>query len=95
LPYAYQRRAASYYNLKDYSRTADDYIAVIEKFPTHPIASGVLLPLQESLSLSDRTGEFDKYLAQFKSANPDAKGIEIRRLKFYRFSIPFASGLAD
>jgi len=76
LPYAYQRRAASYYNLKDYTKTADDYIAVMEKFPTHPIATGVLLPLQESLSLSNRSGEFEKYITQFKAANPDAKGIE-------------------
>src|SRR5258706_5583666 len=76
LPYAYHRRAASYYTLKDYTKTADDYIAVMEKFPTHPIATGVLLPLQESLSLSNRSGEFEKYITQFKAANPDAKGIE-------------------
>jgi tetratricopeptide (TPR) repeat protein len=76
LPYAYQRRAASYYNQKDYNKTAGDYIAVLENFPTHPITAGVLLPLQESLSLSNRSGEFDKYLAQFKASNPDAKGME-------------------
>jgi TolA-binding protein len=76
LPYAYQRRAAANYNLKDYSKTADDYIEVLERFPAHPIASGVLLPLQEALGLAKRSAEFDRYLTQFKTANPDAKGIE-------------------
>jgi tetratricopeptide (TPR) repeat protein len=76
LPYAYQRRAAASYNLKDYSKTADDYIAVLEKFPSHPIANTVLLPLQEALTLASRSGDFDQYFVRFKSANPDAKGIE-------------------
>lgn len=76
LPYAFQRRAAAYYNLKDYNKTANDYIAVLEKFPSHPIASGVLLTLQEALTLANRSSDFSKYLTQFKAANPDAKGIE-------------------
>lgn len=77
LPYAYTRRAASYYNLKNYDQTANDYISVLEKFPAHPVVQDLLLPLQESLNLANRSGEFDRYLAQFKQANPDAKGIEL------------------
>lgn len=75
-PYAYSRRAAAHYNLKNYSQTADDYIAVVEKFPSHPAGEDVLLPLQEALRLAGRADEFDKYLAGYKQANPDAKGIE-------------------
>jgi tetratricopeptide (TPR) repeat protein len=75
-PYAYTRRAASYYNLKEYSKTANDYIAVLENFSNHPASNDVLIPLQEALNLAGRSGEFDKYLAGFKTANPDAKGIE-------------------
>ncbi len=77
LPYAYTRRAASYYNLKNYDQTANDYIAVFDKFPAHPVAQDLLLPLQEALNLANRSGEFDRHLAQFKQANPDAKGIEL------------------
>ena len=77
LPYGYLRRAASYYNLKDFNKTSDDYIAIIEKFPAHPLTNEVLLPLQESLNLAGRNAEFDKYMTQFKTANPGAKGIEI------------------
>jgi TolA-binding protein len=76
LPYAYSKRAASYYNLKDYNKTAADYIYVIEHYTTHPAADGVLVSLQEALNLANRSGEFDKYLALVKSANPDAKGLE-------------------
>ena len=70
-------RAASYYNLKDFNKTSDDYISIIEKFPAHPLTNEVLLPLQESLNLAGRNSEFDKYMTQFKTSNPGAKGIEI------------------
>lgn len=76
IPFAYSRRAAANFNLKNYGQTADDYIAVVEKFPVHPVVQDVILPLQEALRLSGRMDEFDKYLTQFKQANPDAKGIE-------------------
>jgi TolA-binding protein len=76
LPYAYAKRAASYYNLKDYNKTAADYIYVIEHYTTHPAADGVLVSLQEALNLAGRSSEFDKYLGLVKSANPDAKGLE-------------------
>ena len=75
-PYAYSRRAAANYNLKNYSQTADDYIAVVEKYPGHPAGEEVLLPLQEALRLAGRGDEFEKYLGLYKQANPDAKGIE-------------------
>jgi TolA-binding protein len=76
-PYAHVRRAASYFNLKEYSKTSQDYITVIEKYGNHPASKDVLLPLQESLNLEGKSGEFDKYLALYKTANPDAKGIEV------------------
>lgn len=75
-PYAYTKRAASNYNLKDYNKTADDYITVLKQYPTHPGSKDVLLPLQEALNLAGRSDEFDKYLAGYRQNNPDAKGIE-------------------
>lgn len=76
LPYAYAKRASAYYNLKDYGKTASDYIYVIEHYTTHPAADGVLVSLQEALNLAGRSGEFDKYFGMVRSANPDAKGLE-------------------
>jgi tetratricopeptide (TPR) repeat protein len=76
IPYAYMRRAAAYYNLKEYGKTADDYIVVLQNYSTHPAAADVLVPLQEALGLANRASEFDTFLAGYKKANPDAKGIE-------------------
>ncbi|MEQ9591029.1 MAG: tetratricopeptide repeat protein [Cyclobacteriaceae bacterium] len=76
VPYAYMRRAASNYNLKDFNKTAEDYITIVEEYPSHPVANDALLPLQEALNLAGRTSEFESHISSFKSANPDAKGIE-------------------
>ncbi|HMR56349.1 MAG TPA: tetratricopeptide repeat protein, partial [Cyclobacteriaceae bacterium] len=44
--------------------------------PSHPASKDVLIPLQEALNLSNRPGEFDKYLAGYAKAHPDSKSIE-------------------
>ncbi|MBS1950921.1 MAG: hypothetical protein OJF59_003311 [Cytophagales bacterium] len=75
-PYAFVRRAAANYNLKEYNKTSEDYITAIEKYGNHPATKDVLLPLQESLNLAGRSAEFNKYLSEYKKANPDAKGVE-------------------
>jgi TolA-binding protein len=77
LPYAYMRRAASYYNLKQYDKTISDYVAVLKQFPTHPSAQQVLLPLQEALSIAGRPGEFENFLTAYKQANPESKNLEV------------------
>ena len=77
LPYAYMRRAASNFNLKQYDKTINDYQAVLKQFPTHPAAQQVLLPLQEALGLAGRGAEFESSLAEFKKANPENKNLEV------------------
>ena len=76
LPYAYMRRASSYYNLKQFDKTVSDYATVVSQFSNHPLAQEALVPLQDALSQAGRPGEFDAYLAQFKRANPENKGLE-------------------
>ncbi len=76
LPYAYMRRASSYYNLRQYDRTIADYSTVVRQFTNHPLAQEALLPLQDALSQAGRSGEFDSYMAHFKRANPENKGVE-------------------
>ncbi|MFN8334305.1 MAG: tetratricopeptide repeat protein [Cyclobacteriaceae bacterium] len=77
LPYAYERRAASNYNLKEYDKTIADYETVIKQFPSHPVARQVLLPLQEALSVAKRSDEYDQYLAMVTNANPGGKDLEV------------------
>jgi TolA-binding protein len=76
LPYAHMSRATAYFNLKQYDRTINDYIEVLTKFPTHPVAQDALLPLQEALNVAGRSAEFEGHLAQFKKINPDNKNLE-------------------
>ncbi|HEY0743093.1 MAG TPA: tetratricopeptide repeat protein [Chryseosolibacter sp.] len=76
LPYAYMRRASSYFNLKQYDKSIADYGAVIRQFPTHPLAQEVLLPLQDALTAAGKSAEFETYLAQFKKANPGNQALE-------------------
>ena len=76
IPYAFLRRGASFFNLKQYDRTIGDYTNVIQQFPSHPAAQEALIPLQEALNLSGRSGEFEKYLAIVKKSAPDNKGLE-------------------
>ncbi|MDX1628051.1 MAG: tetratricopeptide repeat protein [Fulvivirga sp.] len=76
VPYGYMRRASSYYNLKQYDEAIEDYLIVLNRFTSHPVAGEALLPLQEVLNLQERSDEFDKYLAMYKKANPDEKGLE-------------------
>ncbi len=77
LPYAYMRRAASNFNLKQYDKTVSDYQAILKQFPTHPLAQQVLLPLQEALTMAGKGGEFETYLADYKKANPENKNLEV------------------
>lgn len=76
LPYAYMRRAASAFNLKQYDRTIADYGFLVKEYPTHPLAQEALLPLQEALNAAGRFSEFDAYLSSVKNANPEGKGFE-------------------
>jgi TolA-binding protein len=76
IPYAYMRRAAASFNLKEYDRTVNDYAYILKEYPSHPVAQDALLPLQEALNLTGKSGEFDDYLALFKRSNPDSKGLE-------------------
>jgi TolA-binding protein len=76
VPYAYMRRATSYSNLKQHDRAVQDYATVIQQFPSHPAAQEALMPLQEVLNVSGRSGDFETYLAQFKKANPENTSLE-------------------
>jgi tetratricopeptide (TPR) repeat protein len=76
LPYAYMRRASSYFNLKQYDKAITDYATILKKFPAHPVAQEVLIPLQDVLTAAGKSADFETYLAQAKKDNPNNKGLE-------------------
>lgn len=90
VPYAYMRRATSYYNLKQYDRAAADYTTIFQQFPTHPVARQVLPLFQETLNMAGRGQEFDQYLALYKQANPGDSNLEV--IEFERGKNAYFSG---
>lgn len=75
-PYAYRSQALSNFNLKNYEGAANGYIRILEKYPSHAIANSALLGLQEVLTLQNRSEEFARYLAMYKTANPADQALE-------------------
>ncbi len=95
---AYMRRAASYFNLKQYDKAVQDYNSILKEFPTHPIAQEVLIPLQDALTAAGRSGDFENYLATFKKANPDNKNlenIEFETAKNLYFDQPYQKAISS
>ena len=71
IPYAHTKRALAYYNVKQYDNTISDYQLVLKQHINHESANDALIGLQETLNLLGRSGEFDAYLASYKTANPE------------------------
>lgn len=76
VPHALLKRGFSNYNLQNYNQSKRDYERILDDYPSHSTASSAISALQEVLTLQNRTSEFDKYLAKYKSANPDNKSLE-------------------
>jgi TolA-binding protein len=57
--------------LKQYDKTLVDYQTVLDQYINHESANDALIGLQETLNLLGRSPEFDRYFAQYKTANPD------------------------
>ncbi len=75
IPYVLVDRAISHANLRDHESSIADYRRVLEEYPRHNIANNALLGLQESLMAANRSDEFSGFLEQYKSANPEDKGL--------------------
>ncbi|MEQ8924453.1 MAG: tetratricopeptide repeat protein, partial [Fulvivirga sp.] len=97
VPYALLRRGSANYNLKNYTKTVQDYTNLLKSYPTHTVSRDVLLPLQEVLNLSNRGAEFDALLAEYKSKNPDKKGlenVEFETAKNFYFNLDYKKAIA-
>ena len=89
IPFALVDRAISYYNQKDYDASIQDYQRVINEYPRHQVANDALLGLQEVLSVTNRSDEFNQYLTKYKTANPEDKelaSVEFETAKSFYFN---------
>ncbi|MDH5382162.1 MAG: tetratricopeptide repeat protein, partial [Cyclobacteriaceae bacterium] len=76
VPYALVRRASAFYNLGQKNQAIVDYEKIFSDHIRHEIAKDALIPIQELLTDVGRSDDYDKYLAMYKVANPDEKGLE-------------------
>jgi len=75
-PTALQKRAVSYYNLKEYDKALADNKRIINDYSTSPAAYSALLSIQEILGIQNKTEDFEPILAKYKDSNPDSKDLK-------------------
>ena len=76
IPYAYESRALAHFNLRNYDAAERDYKSILDKYITSRVANSALLGLQNTLTIQDKTLEFDQYLTKYRSANPENEALE-------------------
>src|SRR5690554_2410888 len=76
VPFALEGRAIANYSLKNYDETINDYRRILDAYPNSGNADAALVGLQETLSLQGRSGEFSKYLSDYKKSNPDNASLQ-------------------
>lgn len=76
IPFALQRRATAYSNLRQYDKAVVDYQRILNQYPTSKTANSALLGLQEALNNAGRAEEFTAALAKYKQSNPQDNSLE-------------------
>jgi len=76
IPYAHESRALSQFNLRNYDAAEADYKIILDNYITSSVANSALLGLQNTLTIQDKTIEFNQYLSKYKAANPDNEALE-------------------
>lgn len=75
VPYALMREAIAHANLQQHEKALENYKALLDRFITHELAGSAISGMQQALTQLGRNEEFDRYLAQYKMANPDDESL--------------------
>ena len=75
-PVALQKRAVSYFNLKEYDKAVKDYEQIVTDYPKSSVAYSSLLSIQEILALQEKSESFAPILAKFKEGNPEGRDLK-------------------
>ncbi len=75
VPYALNFRAISFRNQGNYEKAIDDYKRIIYDYPNHAIAVEALAGMQDALSRSDRSEEFEYFREAFVKSNPEGTSL--------------------
>ncbi len=89
VPNALVKRAVGHYNLQKYNLAIADYQKVLDDFITHKVANSALLGLQEAVSVAGSDVNVDRYIENYRRANPNdtlLENIEFEAAKGKYFS---------
>jgi len=75
-PYSYLKRAISYYNLKSYEQSENDYLFLLKNFKSKEIYNESILGIQKVVNFTENFSILSEYLEKFKSLYPNDKSIE-------------------
>jgi tetratricopeptide (TPR) repeat protein len=70
IPNALNFRAIANINLNNNEKAVQDFKRIIYEYPTHPIAVEALSGIQDALSASDNSEDFNRYRDEFVKNNP-------------------------
>lgn len=75
VPFALNFRAISFRNLGNYEKAIEDYKRIIYDFPNHAITVEALAGMQDALSNTDRSEEFEYFREAFVKNNPEGTAL--------------------
>ncbi len=74
---AYLNRAVSRTNLEKLAGAKNDYVAVLENYPTSEVAFDAILGLQALEQKGQKVAQLKALIAKYKEANPDDTSVEV------------------
>lgn len=77
VPEALLNRGIARKNLGKMGESASDYATILEKYVTSEFALNAILGLQELQQAGARINNLDKYIADYKEANPESGSLEL------------------
>ena len=76
IPFSYLKRAVSYYNLKSYEHSENDYLFLLKNFKSKDIYNESILGIQKVVNFTENFSILSENLERFKNLYPDDKNIE-------------------
>ena len=71
IPYSFLNRATSYFNLKSYDQSEDDYLYVLKNISDEKIQSQAILGMQKIVSFTNNFTQLNSLITEYKNRFPD------------------------
>ena len=71
IPYSFLNRATSYFNLKSYDQSEDDYLYILKNIFDEKIQSQAILGMQKIVSFTNNFTQLNSLITEYKNRFPD------------------------